>query len=233
MANEIVLRTLDEFEHPIWEQQKAAGEKDSYYLQFLTYSNLKPSERNVLAAWRAWIADTKRKGRAVSTTFRETANKFLWEERAAARDIDEIKSRYTVWSERDWDWRESDYVFGEKLRNIAQKALDKLNLEGDDIKLSLGDIVDLYKIASRLQKDSVPTIGSINSQQIGDILRSLPAEKKSGVMRIVMAEMSMGEKLQHDDYVDADFTEYYDGSKVPSVKSAIMKLQEATHGKKN
>jgi len=236
MANSIVVRTMDQFEYPVWDQQKKAGEKDSYYMQFLSYCNLKPSERTITAAWRVWVDGTARVGRKVSTTFRSTADKFLWDQRAAARDINEIKARYTVWSERDWDWRESDYEFGDKLRAIAQKALDKLDLNSDDINLSLGDIVDLYKIASTLQKGSIPSIGQINSAQIGDILRSLPSEKKSGVLRIVMAEMSTGRNAEElvafdESFVGDNVVEYYDGSKVDSVQNALMKIHEATHKK--
>ena len=186
MARPFDIRAVEELEEPIWNQQVDLGETDSLYVMFLAFSNLKPSERTIAGAWREWTKDTNRSGKSMSSTFRQTATAWLWNERAAARDINMLQERYKKWGERDWDLRESDYVMADKVRGKLDEALNKLSKE--DVILGLGDILGMLQTTSGIQRTAIPQLGNLSGTQITNLISSLPDGKRESVLRIVAAE---------------------------------------------
>jgi len=186
MARPFELRTVDELREPIWDQQVNIGETDSLYVMFLAFANLKPSERTIANAWREWTKDTSRARKSMSSTFRQISTAWLWQERAASRDINMLQERYKKWGERDWDLRESDYVIAEKIRGKLDDALSKLGK--DDIILGLGDILGMLQTTSGIQRTAIPQLGNLSGTQITNLISSLPDGKRDSVLRIVAAE---------------------------------------------
>jgi len=194
------IRDINAFNEPIWSQQKDYGETNEYYAMFLSFCNVSPSHRSLNNTWREWTKDAGY-GQHPSTTYKQIASAFHWIERAAARDVQELRERYSIWSERDWDWREGDYKTGETLRKQAERAIEHLN--SDDFKPDIQTIISMLQTASSLQKGSIPNIGALSSTQVQDILAALPDSKRKRVLRIVMAEYKEeGEASIPDDQSD-------------------------------
>ena len=179
-------RNLEDFEEPIWNRQSTLGETNDYYAMFLAFCNIRPTSRTVASSWREWTKGTPQEGTLASSTYSQIANAFHWSERAAARDVQELRERYSQWGQRDWDWRENDYKTGDTLRAKAEEALKDMNLS--EFKPDIATIISMLQTASNLQKGSIPNIGALSSTQIQDILAALPDAKRKRVLRIVMAE---------------------------------------------
>ncbi len=182
----LALRTLENFIDPIWEQQIELGETDEFYTMYMFFANLRPSARTISNAWREWSKGSTREAKFVTQNYRDLAAAYHWMERASAHDVAELRERYNVWGQRDWDWREGDFRAGEQLRAKADKALIKF-ME-DDAQLAPETIISLYKISSELQKGAIPNIGNITANQLYDIMAALPEEKRQRVMNIVTSK---------------------------------------------
>lgn len=186
----VIKHTPDELVAPVWEQQTQIGETTQSYRMFLNYASLAPGERNILASWRKWMDTYNPKGitsKGMSTSYYNTAVSFLWEERAAARDIQQMRERYAEWSKRDWVWREESWRAGTKLYDKALQALDKL--AESDVDLKPLEIAQLLKLANELRTSAIPTIGSLNTAQIRNVLDAIPQDKREAVIKIVMSEV--------------------------------------------
>ena len=185
-----IRHTTAELVAPVWEQQSQINETTQSYGMFLNYASLAPGERNILASWRKWMDTYNPKGitaKGMPHSYYKIAVRFLWEERAAARDIQQMRERYAEWSKRDWVWREESWRAGTKLYDKALQALDKL--AESDIDLKPLEIAQLLKLANELRTSAIPTIGSLNTAQIRNVLDAIPQEKREAVIRIVMSEV--------------------------------------------
>jgi len=177
--------TLAELDEPIWEQQTRLGEHTVIYAQFVAYRSMRPVERNYSSGWRMWTKGTDQEGGQISTTYQTTARNFLWNERAAAYDIYKLQDRYREWGQRDWMWRDDVWEAGSKLHERATKALET----ADTKNMSLLEIAQLMKIANELRVAAIPSLGTLNTMQIREVLSALPDAKREHVIRIVMAEI--------------------------------------------
>lgn len=188
------------FTDPIWEWQEAAGEPAGDYAAFLVYANLRPIDRTYRKAWREWTKGTTREGGQVSSSFSRTADEYRWAERAAARDIAELKSRYVNWAERDWEWREQDYEIGARLRKKANRALD--NIDDEALELSPGEAANLARIASELQAKSIPQIFNLSAMQVQEALAALPEAKRLQVIEL----MTQKRLPQNSETIEGEYT---------------------------
>lgn len=179
--------TVEQLVDPVWEQQTQIGETSEMFRMFLNYASMPPPERNILASWRKWVDGTKQQGKSMSSNYYYIAVSMLWEERGAARDVQQMRERYAEWSKRDWVWREESWRAGTKLYDKAIEALDKL--ADSDIDLKPLEIAQLLKLANELRTSAIPTIGSLNTAQIRNVLDSIPVEKREAVIRIVMSDV--------------------------------------------
>jgi hypothetical protein len=224
MGRLVQIRDPDTFEEPIWQRQVALGETNEYYTMFLEFCNIRPTVRSVANCWRERTLGTPHEGKGPSSTYCQLAQAFHWAERAAARDVQELRDKYTKWGERDWDWREQDYHIGEQLRKQAMKALKKIEEVNDkpdntmvpDIQV----VLSMLQMASTIQKGSIPNIGALTSVQVQDILAALPDAKRKKVLRIVMAE-----------YRDAEEPKSDDSDIIEGVATVVQPLQLAGRGK--
>ena len=186
MARPYEIRKIEEMTIPIWEQQTDAGETKEMYTMFLSYRNLKPAERTVMSAWRAWTKDTDAEGKGISSVFSGIAQAFLWSERAATYDIARLQDRYKVWGQRDWMLRDEVWEAGASIHKKAMKALDKI--KDEELNLSLAEIAGLLTTATALREKAIPSIGTLNTNQIREVLAAMPENKRESVLRIVVAE---------------------------------------------
>lgn len=181
-------RNIEDMEYPVWDQQKDLGEKDGPYMMFLLYAGMKPSERTVRRAWEKWIADTTReeKNPPPSGTFTSISKSFCWEERAAQRDLQMLRDTYSKWVDRSQLIREEDWKAGKSIREKAYIALDRMANKPENLDLGLSEIASLFKMASQLQTGALPAIiNNMGSGQIRELMKSLPNEKRTEVLRIV------------------------------------------------
>jgi len=186
MPRPFEIRKIEEFTAPIWEAQIDAGETKEMYSMFLCYRNIRPAERTVMGAWRIWTKDTQSEGKAISSYFSGVAQAFLWSERAATYDIARLQDRYKVWGQRDWMLRDEVWDAGEKIHKKAMTALDKI--KDENLNLSLAEIASLLSTATALREKAIPSIGTLNTNQIREVLAAMPENKREAVLRIVVAE---------------------------------------------
>lgn len=206
MTNQLVPEEeLPDFIEPIWERQIAAGETARDYAAFLIFAGLRPADRqNYRVAWREWTKGTDKEGSPFSYTFNNTANEWHWQERAAARDIHDLRQKYIVWAERDWEWREKDYGVGAAIRKKVEKALEKL--DDDNLQISLTEAAQLAKVASELQAKAIPQIFNLSALQVQEALLMLPEEKRQQVIQLMTQKSTLALPAPSDDIVDGEYT---------------------------
>jgi len=169
----------------LWEQQLEIGETDELYAMFLAYSTQPPGSRSILDAYRIYSNDSSK--RNSSDAFTNVSVAFHWEERAARKDVEQLRTRYQLWTARDWEWREDDYNLGKRLREEAEAALDALS--ADDKKMSVPVIADVATMASNLQRNAIPTAGALSQGQLKELMQALPHDKRQAVLKAVMIQI--------------------------------------------
>lgn len=204
--------TLDDLREPVWERQRTVlRESAKMYTMFLIFAEIPPGERSLRAAWEKWKYKAGTTIPPVSTQFRRVGAQYLWQERAAARDIHSLRQRYRMWGDREWRWRDKDYVIADKLRNYAEKALERIianadinaDADGEPGHFKLSTVINMLKTASALQKNSVPVIGGLSTAQISDVLTMLPPNKRERVIALI-SERRAKIGLDETDMVDGE-----------------------------
>ena len=186
MGRPYEIRPIEDMKIPIWEHQSGIGETTEFYSMFLTYRNIRPADRSITNAHRVWTKGTQSEKKQISTLFYDVAKAFLWEERAATYDVSMLQDRYKKWGERDWMLRDEVWDAGEKIHKKAVAALDKI--KDEDLNLSLPEIAALLKMSTELRLGAIPGIGTLNTNQIREVLSAMPESKRDAVLRIVVAE---------------------------------------------
>ena len=184
-------RPLGVFVRPYYERQY--GETLENYRKFLAYASLEPSRRNSKNAWKVWATETygsvedaikvKKSKRVSFEGFADTGRHWRWNERAIVMDIAKTRLSQQIWISRDLQRREEDWDAASKLRMKALAALEKLDAED----LSPSIIGQYIELASVLQQKAVPHM-QLTEVEAQKILNGLPAERRSRIVRILMAE---------------------------------------------
>lgn len=193
-----------DFSEPIWEWQEEAGEWAADYACFLVYANLKPAERSYKRAWKEWTKGTEKATAPLSPRWSRIGEEWHWPERAAARDIAELRGKYITWADRDWEWREKDYNLGGQLRAKAERALANI-AEDDELVLSVSEVANLAKIASELQAKAIPQIFNLSALQVQETLARLPEAKRLAVIEL-MTQKQLPAPASTLDITEAEYT---------------------------
>ncbi len=178
-TGELPADPLADYQQPVWSQQP--GETRKGYAMFLAYSNIPPAERSYTVGWRAWSG----KNTAVSGQYKIQGYKWHWVERALALDEHRELEKRLLWDEREMLRREQDWNAGQKLRDKALPALEKVEIA------TASEATTMIQVASNLQRNAIPDV-DLPADQIQQILAGLDPEKKEIVLKGYM--MRIGNK---------------------------------------
>jgi hypothetical protein len=176
---------LEDYLDPVWNRQP--GEPVKAYAGFLTYRNLPSGRRTVGKACKlALTGSLDGPAKARTGSFTRWASEWKWAERALAFDKHLADEAAQQWIKRDLDRREADYAVADKIREIAQVALDKAEPD----KMSAMQAAKLALVASELQQVALDGIRP-QAGKVKELLDAMPQGMRERVVSIVMAKMEI------------------------------------------
>jgi hypothetical protein len=141
---------------------QAEGEPDEAYVAFGWFRDFGPL-RTLDAVWRAH-SGPNRAPRAPGN-WKRWKSRYDWSARAQAYDdrnderldearIEAIGAHAGAWAQRQMEVREKDWQLADRLRQMADKMVDRIEESMDDPEFipSVGDVVRLAKTVSEIQR---------------------------------------------------------------------------------
>jgi hypothetical protein len=183
---------INSLQPPVWSRQTDLGEDADEYAGFLYYASLPVARRTVDYAWRTQQADGVDPEHGATTTFYRWANKWLWDERAAAWDYAKVQEKMAKWDQRENDLRENDWQLGATIREKVATAISDLTVA--DIAANPAIIAKLIQLAHDLQASSLPKRGLDGPQQIKELLSALDPKRAGRIRMALLVESGGGEE---------------------------------------